>query len=129
MVPALPSGASCLLGFRIAFFLFFFQAEDGIRVYKVTGVQTCALPISMRRVLSLAAPMLAAAAAVVLFIRSSGAPSDAPSDPPSPSPSLTQIAAGRTAEPEKIGRASCRDRGETGTVAACWRMGRARSSQ
>src|SRR5256885_222673 len=24
---------------------FYFQAEDGIRVYKVTGVQTCALPI------------------------------------------------------------------------------------
>src|SRR5256885_12029154 len=29
-------GASCS---------FFFQAEDGIRDYKVTGVQTCALPI------------------------------------------------------------------------------------
>src|SRR6266850_8315124 len=27
------------------FFFFFFQAEDGIRDYKVTGVQTCALPI------------------------------------------------------------------------------------
>src|SRR5256885_7329545 len=32
---------------RIVFF-FFFQAEDGIRDYKVTGVQTCALPISMQ---------------------------------------------------------------------------------
>src|SRR3989454_3637168 len=29
-------------------FFFFFQAEDGIRDYKVTGVQTCALPISGR---------------------------------------------------------------------------------
>src|SRR5256885_3844943 len=29
--------------------LFFFQAEDGIRDYKVTGVQTCALPISSSR--------------------------------------------------------------------------------
>src|SRR5205807_6960441 len=28
---------------------FFFQAEDGIRDYKVTGVQTCALPISGAR--------------------------------------------------------------------------------
>src|SRR5256885_9281901 len=28
---------------------FFFQAEDGIRDYKVTGVQTCALPISIDR--------------------------------------------------------------------------------
>src|SRR5690606_40220912 len=28
--------------------LFFFQAEDGIRDFHVTGVQTCALPISRR---------------------------------------------------------------------------------
>src|SRR5215467_15889605 len=32
-----------------AFIIFFFQAEDGIRDYKVTGVQTCALPISVRQ--------------------------------------------------------------------------------
>src|SRR5476651_2848294 len=31
------------------FFFFFFQAEDGIRDIGVTGVQTCALPISMLR--------------------------------------------------------------------------------
>src|SRR5256885_6964619 len=36
------------LGRRIAGF--FFQAEDGIRDYKVTGVQTCALPISIGHV-------------------------------------------------------------------------------
>src|SRR5205807_6729058 len=30
---------------RSAVRFFFFQAEDGIRDYKVTGVQTCALPI------------------------------------------------------------------------------------
>src|SRR5437016_7224310 len=28
-----------------SFFFFFFQAEDGIRDWSVTGVQTCALPI------------------------------------------------------------------------------------
>src|SRR5690606_39647799 len=28
--------------------IFFFQAEDGIRDFHVTGVQTCALPISQR---------------------------------------------------------------------------------
>src|SRR2546426_9115169 len=39
MIVRAPS-ASCILLF------FFFQAEDGIRDYKVTGVQTCALPIS-----------------------------------------------------------------------------------
>src|SRR5207253_4707892 len=31
----------------IFYFFFFFQAEDGIRDGHVTGVQTCALPISM----------------------------------------------------------------------------------
>src|SRR6266481_8204988 len=30
-------------------YVFFFQAEDGIRDGTVTGVQTCALPISYRR--------------------------------------------------------------------------------
>src|SRR3712207_7814621 len=34
------SGTSC--------YFFFFQAEDGIRDIGVTGVQTCALPISQR---------------------------------------------------------------------------------
>src|SRR5207302_5809924 len=31
---------------------FFFQAEDGIRDFHVTGVQTCALPISEGRLIS-----------------------------------------------------------------------------
>ena len=30
---------------EVGVFFFFFQAEDGIRDYDVTGVQTCALPI------------------------------------------------------------------------------------
>src|SRR5205807_6178591 len=38
----------CIL-FVLVLFFFFFQAEDGIRDYKVTGVQTCALPISHGR--------------------------------------------------------------------------------
>src|SRR5256884_1117920 len=33
----------------MCFFFFFFQAEDGIRDVAVTGVQTCALPISYCR--------------------------------------------------------------------------------
>src|SRR5690606_40592029 len=32
----------------VLFLFFFFQAEDGIRDFHVTGVQTCALPISRR---------------------------------------------------------------------------------
>src|SRR5256885_219170 len=35
----------CAVPMRRLRAVFFFQAEDGIRDYKVTGVQTCALPI------------------------------------------------------------------------------------
>src|SRR5256886_10516051 len=38
-----------LLASTAIVFFFFFQAEDGIRDLTVTGVQTCALPISRRR--------------------------------------------------------------------------------
>src|SRR5256885_16349952 len=46
----------------LSILVFFFQAEDGIRDYKVTGVQTCALPIYPPRWL-LIAPLAAASAA------------------------------------------------------------------
>src|SRR2546427_8774926 len=36
-----------LISSYMLFFFFFFQAEDGIRDLTVTGVQTCALPISV----------------------------------------------------------------------------------
>src|SRR5687768_17689693 len=36
------------------YFVFFFQAEDGIRDVAVTGVQTCALPICSRLAISTA---------------------------------------------------------------------------
>src|SRR3989338_6606780 len=38
--------------YRFYLFCFFFQAEDGIRDGTVTGVQTCALPISLSRLSS-----------------------------------------------------------------------------
>src|SRR5699024_12011002 len=49
--------------FQMYFFCFFFQAEDGIRDRNVTGVQTCALPISLlprkiQRTPSLVVPLL-----------------------------------------------------------------------
>src|SRR5262249_58652813 len=37
-------------GPRLTLWCFFFQAEDGIRDWSVTGVQTCALPIYLRDV-------------------------------------------------------------------------------
>src|SRR5690606_39662904 len=40
------SGIDCSRLLRGVILSFFFQAEDGIRVFHVTGVQTCALPIS-----------------------------------------------------------------------------------
>src|SRR5690606_40489435 len=39
---------SALSPCRSCLFFFFFQAEDGIRDFHVTGVQTCALPIYIR---------------------------------------------------------------------------------
>src|SRR5690554_7065003 len=41
------SGSVVFFLFLSCFFFFFFQAEDGIRDADVTGVQTCALPISL----------------------------------------------------------------------------------
>src|SRR3989440_6271804 len=38
--------------------VFFFQAEDGIRDLIVTGVQTCALPISLAGLIALTLPAL-----------------------------------------------------------------------
>src|SRR2546421_2474852 len=37
-----------VISLLVVIFFFFFQAEDGIRDLIVTGVQTCALPISGR---------------------------------------------------------------------------------
>src|SRR2546426_8087380 len=45
LVWALLEGVTELFAVSSLGHIFFFQAEDGIRDYKVTGVQTCALPI------------------------------------------------------------------------------------
>src|SRR5687768_17897095 len=86
--------------FFFIFFFFFFQAEDGIRDVAVTGVQTCALPISRR-----AAPR-----------RSPAPPSGSmpatrkPSGLRKSAPTATSSSAGCGAASPKIGRASCRER-------------------
>ena len=48
-------------------FFFFFQAEDGIRDDLVTGVQTCALPISGNVVFATNIATLATSGVVLLF--------------------------------------------------------------
>src|SRR5256885_10392094 len=88
--------------------IFFFQAEDGIRDYKVTGVQTCALPILDRYGVS---PFPAG----ILRVRVRGM-ADQPGGSHSPGgrPARHELpgwpAGGSDVGPE-IGRASCRERG------------------
>ena len=43
--PLLYLNRMCNFNCGVSLIYFFFQAEDGIRVIGVTGVQTCALPI------------------------------------------------------------------------------------
>src|SRR5256885_2040993 len=43
--PSYTEAAGLRIPGQVVYHFFFFQAEDGIRDYKVTGVQTCALPI------------------------------------------------------------------------------------
>src|SRR5699024_11755323 len=80
---------------------FFFQAEDGIRDRNVTGVQTCALPISLRNYTFHASALLgilltfALLIALLLFIYN--------------------VAMG--VKMLQIGRASCRERVKIAVVA------------
>src|SRR5690625_7378712 len=89
---------------------FFFQAEDGIRDGHVTGVQTCALPISS----GLSASSVA---------RVSGTRASPSTAAPSSMWKVPRFMAGEPMKPAtntlaglsyKIGRASCRERGESG---------------
>src|SRR5690606_40762879 len=59
---------------------FFFQAEDGIRDFHVTGVQTCALPISPAR------PGVATRPAATSGLGGGAEPGTAPARGSSPSP-------------------------------------------
>src|SRR5256885_2171817 len=61
------------IGFAEVDSFFFFQAEDGIRDYKVTGVQTCGLPILSRVAIGGRRQRLEGARSVVpLGVRASG---------------------------------------------------------
>src|SRR5207244_9306634 len=82
----------------------FFQAEDGIRDDLVTGVQTCSLPI-------LVAHVTAAPVASDLFSLASAAAVTCATMNPECSPASLLRNGGKR---EKIGRASCRERGERG---------------
>src|SRR2546430_4400081 len=89
----------------LLFFFFFFQAEDGIRDLTVTGVQTCALPISNAPVWPTTKerrPTCAGSGPAVRRQR----PALQPVEPVADSPPIL-VERGRLNE---IGRASCRER-------------------
>src|SRR5205085_6387596 len=90
-------------------FFFFFQAEDGIRDLTVTGVQTCALPISGDEELTHGYPSsrpVWAPTATSLDRRTWSR-----SRPAAAAKASAAGPSGRPA-PGEIGRASCRERGE-----------------
>src|SRR5260221_3971671 len=105
-------GARCFWYIRPIILLslvsFFFQAEDGIRDHCVTGVQTCALPISTSSPVTLAfefgrapprAPGISSGTPQIAFptVRALRGPS-------------AQFRTGGAHTLQEIGRASCRER-------------------
>src|SRR5690625_7347369 len=85
-------------------FIFFFQAEDGIRDGHVTGVQTCALPISpMNTVPSSSIEMSAPVSSWIWLII---LPLGPMTSPILSTGTLTVMIRGAV----EIGRASCRER-------------------
>src|SRR4051794_41819113 len=78
--------------------VFFFQAEDGIRDGRVTGVQTCALPISSLATHS----ALCCARAAESQNRSSVAISASPSRLTRPAQCLSKLEIGRASRRERV---------------------------
>src|SRR5205085_4080917 len=91
--------------FSFVFFFFFFQAEDGIRDLTVTGVQTCALPISCPAL----HPWLESGQAWRIPLLRGGIHDSAGSRKRNYRAAEGKCQAGGEGQ---IGRASCRERGE-----------------
>src|SRR5256714_4824570 len=99
-----------MYGWEVQYCIFFFQAEDGIRDKLVTGVQTCALPISSRPL-----PLDGAAGIAQQSSRRSGRLAAAR---PAKSARIRALARAASRGPRgaesapgsEIGRASCRER-------------------
>src|SRR5256886_8478384 len=89
------------------YIVFFFQAEDGIRDLTVTGVQTCALPISMRGDQDRRRIRTAPAFAQVVIVEGANIPDGRESFRPRSHPRMGRR---RASSGREIGRASCRER-------------------
>src|SRR5260370_31874430 len=90
-------------GVQVCFF--FFQAEDGIRDSSVTGVQTCALPIS-NTTRPAAAPQLLPVDGALPALPTRHRLAHEPAAVPNATSLRALLQAGR----QEIGRASCRER-------------------
>src|SRR2546430_5918166 len=89
--------------------VFFFQAEDGIRDLTVTGVQTCALPISMLSLNTGRTVVNETGLEGSFAVDLEWSPDQSVTDKPSLFTAL-QEQLGLTLESTQIGRASCRER-------------------
>src|SRR5690606_40020758 len=101
--------------------LFFFQAEDGIRDFHVTGVQTCALPIYPA---SRCRSSVFSCRNSSLFWRSCAVVSSADLISGSCStvlPITIPTVSARKIATMEIGRASCRERVEVSGVGGGWK--------
>src|SRR5690348_18195811 len=87
--------------YKLIFIGFFFQAEDGIRDGRVTGVQTCALPISTAASSSRAARRSRARSTSAASMRSGSAWHER---------ARQDVERRRDQGRLQIGRASCRER-------------------
>src|SRR5947208_6383052 len=90
--------------------LFFFQAEDGIRDDLVTGVQTCALPISATPDAATAPPDSCPPPPAGMTTRSSGPACSSSSRVDVPAPAMMRGSSNGCTCVRQIGRASCRER-------------------
>src|SRR5262249_56515974 len=100
--------------------LVFFQAEDGIRDWSVTGVQTCALPILRKGQLRLGSNLFHYGVIIVILGHFAGflAPHWAVAWALDPvGHQLLAMVVGGIAGLVEIGRASCRERVEVAVVA------------
>src|SRR5207248_6340801 len=99
------------------YFFFFFQAEDGIRDRTVTGVQTCALPISTAS-RSVLLSLFQARDELEIKIEERTAKLSRANEE-----LQTEIIERKSAEEKlrEIGRASCREREEEGGGEGVWK--------
>src|SRR5260221_10673156 len=96
--------------FPVIVFFFFFQAEDGIRDHCVTGVQTCALPISMIGVPAFTVRSTVKAGTPIIAVRPNAISAEpAPGAAAVESVAFTASDAARRSEERRVGK-ECRSR-------------------